>query len=161
MKFKNFLLAVLVLISSFSLTVFGAGRQDGSIQGYRPQQPPASVDVSQATDDAPLVKAISNQRNVYYLEAANLKVTRLLPDDSSGLPHQKFLVTTSKGQKVLCVYNLDKGQRIPLKEGDDVGVGGEFKWTSQGALMHWLHADDRGRRPDGYVELAGRRYGDN
>jgi hypothetical protein len=113
------------------------------------------------TDDKVLVEAIAKHKNIRFLEAAHLKVVALLKDDSSGLPHQKFNVVTSTGVKVLCVYNLDQGQRIPLKIGDEVGLGGEFKWTNVGPLMHWLHEDSSNKRPDGYVELAGRRYGLN
>ncbi len=112
-------------------------------------------------DDKNLNDAINKHQNVYFLEAASLKVTKLLADDQQGLRHQKFEVVTSQGQKVLCVYNLDQGQRIPLQVGDQVDVGGEFKWTKYGALLHWLHEDSRDKRPDGYVDLEGRRYGQN
>ncbi len=146
MKFSALLLSF-VLSSTVSITAAFArdnGVREQVVQG-----------------DAALVSAIRDQRNKYFLEADGLKVIGLLKDDTQGLPHQKFMVQTSAGNKVLCVYNLDKGQRIPLKIGDTVNLGGEFKWTDQGALMHWLHEDDSNKRPDGYVELAGRRYGLN
>lgn len=154
MKFSMLLLSLVFSLSTQAQVVF---------RGGQPQQPIRSqVETTAApTDDKNLVQALASHRNVYFLEAAHLTVTGLLPDDQQGLPHQKFMVKTSTGGKVLCVYNLDKGQRIPLKVGDDVGLGGEFKWTNQGGLMHWLHQDDSNRRPDGYVELAGRRYGLN
>lgn len=151
--------SLLILSLMFSLSI----QAQVAIRGGS-QRPAISANLGSTVapqGDEELVSAISKRRNVYFLEAADLKVTRLLPDDTQGLPHQKFIVQTSNGNKVLCVYNLDKGQRIPLKEGDKVGLGGEFKWTNQGALMHWLHEDDRNRRPDGYVDLAGRRYGLN
>jgi hypothetical protein len=56
------------------------------------------------------------------------------------------------------VYNLDMCERVPLKVGDIISMGGQFIWTNQGALLHWLHFDPRQNRRDGYVELNGKVY---
>jgi hypothetical protein len=156
-------LFILSLSLVFSLVTNAGGRNGGSSGRFEPGygQTPVEAVAPAPTDDSKLVQAIASHRNVYFLEAAKLKVTQLLRDDTQGLPHQKFKVVTSHGDQVLCVYNLDQGQRIPLKIGDEVGVGGEFKMTNVGPMMHWLHEDSSNKRPDGYVELAGRRYGLN
>lgn len=114
---------------------------------------------SQAQNDSDLVRAVNDRRSVHFVEAANVVVTRILPDDTSGLPHQRWYVRLSNGTQVLCVYNLNMGNKIPLQMGSTLTIGGEFKWTSQGPLMHWLHDDPKDRRPDGYVEMNGVRYG--
>lgn len=156
-------LFILSLSLVFSLVTNAGGRNGGASGGFESGfgTAPAQVVEQAPTDDTKLVQAIAKHRNVYYLEAAKLKVVQLLRDDQQGLPHQKFKVVTSHGDQVLCVYNLDQGQRIPLKIGDEVGLGGEFKMTNVGPMMHWLHEDSSNKRPDGYVELAGRRYGLN
>ncbi len=123
--------------------------------------PGSRVETTNASNDSALVNAVNSKRNVDFLEASGVTVIELLADDTQGLPHEKFIVRLSNGATVLCVFNLDMGQRIPLKVGDIVDLGGQFKWTNVGALMHWLHADTQNRRPDGYVDLNGKRYGLN
>lgn len=112
-----------------------------------------------AQDDRDLVRAVQDKRNVHFVEAGDLEVVKLLPDDTQGLPHQRWYVRLSNGAQVFCVYNLDMGGKIPLKVGDRIAIGGEFKMTNVGPLMHWLHDDPRDRRPDGYVDFNGQRYG--
>ena len=58
------------------------------------------------------------------------------------------------------VYNSDMENcdRVPLKVGDMVSMGGQFIYTNEGPMLHWLHYDPRGNRPDGFVEVNGRFY---
>lgn len=112
-----------------------------------------------AQNDSDLVRAVNDRRNVNFVEAANVTVVEILPDDTQGLPHQKWVVQLSSGAKVNAVYNSDMGARIPVKIGAKMALGGEFKMTNIGPLIHWLHYDPRGQRPDGYVEMNGVRYG--
>lgn len=114
---------------------------------------------SVATDDQ-LVNAINSRKNAYYLEAANLTVTEILPDDTKGSPHQKWEAKLSDGHIVMIVYNSDMGRRVPIKPGDVFSVGGEYIYTRGGGLVHWVHSDPRHKRPDGYVYLDGIVYGD-
>jgi hypothetical protein len=102
---------------------------------------------------------VNDRRDVDFVEAANVTVVKILPDDTQGLPHQKWVIQLSSGAKVNAVYNSDMGARIPVKIGDKMALGGQFKMTEIGPLIHWLHYDPRGQRPDGYVELNGVRYG--
>lgn len=110
--------------------------------------------------DAAIVNAANTRRNADFLEGSGMVVVQILPDDTQGLSHQKFFVQLSNGQRMLAVYNLDMGscERIPVKVGDLVAMGGEFKWTNQGALLHWLHYDPTQQRRDGYVQLNGKDY---
>lgn len=108
--------------------------------------------------DADLVEAFSNQKRVNFVEGAGMVVTKLLPDDTSGLKHQKWIVRLSNGKLMQAVYNSDMCPRVPVKVGDVVSMGGMFLWTKEGGLLHWLHKDPRQNRPDGYVELDGVYY---
>lgn len=136
--------AVLTLVSSLAF----AGQQ------YSPS--PGKI-----SDDKQLVQAVASQKRQFYVEAGNLEVTKVLPDDNDGLPHQKWAAKMSNGQEVTIVYNSDMGERVPLHIGDKFGVGGEFIWTGKtGGLVHWVHEDPKGKRPDGYVYMNGVVYGD-
>ncbi len=145
MKFTGFISKlVFSVLFTFSLFVSAAVRD---------------VVPGEVTDDRELQQAMRTQRQQQYVEAGNLTVSKLLPDDTVGLPHQKWEAKLSNGAKILVVYNLDMGKKVPLEVGKKFAVGGEFIWTKTGGLVHWTHFDDRGRRPDGYVYYEGVAYG--
>ncbi len=108
--------------------------------------------------DSKIVSAIQAKRRLDFVEGSGMVVIQLLPDDTSGLQHQKWIVRLSNGATMEAVYNIDMCERVPLQIGDKVSMGGQFIWTNQGALLHWLHYDPRQNRTDGYVELNGKVY---
>lgn len=114
----------------------------------------------QIQDDSNLVAAVAARHNEFYVEAGNLTVSKLLPDDTSGLPHQKWQARLSNGSTITVVYNSDMGPRVPIQIGDKFAVGGQFIWTGNSGLIHWVHDDPQGHRPDGYVYFNGVVYGD-
>jgi len=86
-------------------------------------------------------------------------VTRNLPDDNVGSPHQRFVVRLGSGQTVLIEHNIDLAPRIEgLKVGDIVSFSGEYIWNEQGGLIHWTHHDPGGRHEAGWVKYNGRVY---
>lgn len=111
-----------------------------------------------AVDDEEIVKAVERRRRLDYVEGAGMVVVKLLPDDRSGLEHQKWVVRLSNGSTMQAVYNLDLCEYVQLKIGDTISMGGQFIWTNEGAMLHWLHYDPRQNRPDGYVEVNGKVY---
>lgn len=115
----------------------------------------ASVPAGQAE----LVAAQEAGRGANFIEVTGVKVVRLLKDDLMGSKHQKWVVELANGREVAAVYNIDVTPRVPLKVGDVVSMGGQYIYDRGGGLLHWLHEDRRGRRPNGYVELNGVRYG--
>lgn len=114
----------------------------------------------QVFTDEQLIQAVQSRRSVFFVEAGELVVEKILPVDKKGLPHQKWLAKLSDGNSVQIVYNSKKGERIPIKVGDKFQVGGQFLWTARGGILHWLHDDPEGKRPSGYVYLKGVVYGD-
>jgi len=108
--------------------------------------------------DADIVAASTSRRSLRYVKGGGMVVVKLLPDDTNGLEHQKWIVRLSNGSTMQAVYNLDMCERVQLKLGDVISMGGEFIWTKGGGLLHWLHFDPRERRQDGFVEVNGKVY---
>ncbi len=157
---KSFSTAVSVLLLTFAAT------QSFGYEEYRHHRPRVDEDVDTGTGtnnpspmDRELANACASHRGINFVEARNLRVTKVLPDDTSGNKHQRWMLQLSNGQALLAVFNIDEWKRVPLKTGDIVDVGGQFIWTDRGCLIHWLHEDPEGHRPDGYVVLNGVTYG--
>jgi Protein of unknown function (DUF3465) len=86
-------------------------------------------------------------------------VTRILSDDRSGSPHQRFILRLPSGQTLLIAHNIALAERIPsLRTGDVVQFKGEYEWNAQGGVVHWTHDDPRGRHDAGWLEHDGRTY---
>ncbi len=118
----------------------------------------ANAALQSGTPDYEILKAMNNRKQVNFVEGSSLEVIKILPDDTNGLEHQKWTVKLSDGRTMQAIYNLDMCERVPLKVGDTVSMGGQFIWTNQGGILHWLHHDPKGNRPDGYVELNGKFF---
>jgi hypothetical protein len=106
-----------------------------------------------------LIDAQERRRGLHFVEVHDVEVVRILPDDNHGRKHQKWEVSLANGKRLLAVFNTSMTDRVPLEVGDIVSMGGEYIYDRKGGLLHWLHADPRNRRPDGYVELNGKRFG--
>lgn len=144
-------LAILVTINLLALSVF-AGHDNG---GFQPAQ---NQFQNQSGGDQALVAANSSGRRVSFIQAEGLVVVQLLPDDTQGLPHQKFVVQLSDGSRVTIVSNLDMCPHIPVQVRDVIGAAGEYIPTGhRGGLLHWTHKDTSHQRPDGYIEFKGQK----
>jgi hypothetical protein len=109
-------------------------------------------------DDSELVSAMAGHQSLDYAQGGNLVVVDVQRDDKNGPQHQKWTVRLSNGVTMLSVYNLDMCERVPLKVGDRIAMGGQFIGMGHGGLLHWLHRAPKGNRPDGYVYLNGKYY---
>lgn len=85
-------------------------------------------------------------------------VEKVLPDDTRGLQHQRFIVRLSTGRTVLIAHNIDLAPRVPAKRGDSLLVYGEYEWNAQGGVLHWTHHDPERRRPGGWIVYKGKKY---
>ncbi|MDO3382199.1 DUF3465 domain-containing protein [Gilvimarinus algae] len=86
-------------------------------------------------------------------------VSRILPDDTKGSKHQRFILMLSSGQTLLVAHNIDLAPRLEgLSEGDVVGFFGEYEWNDKGGVIHWTHHDPAGRHVDGWLRYRERRY---
>jgi hypothetical protein len=121
--------------------------------------PSRNFDQQPQVDDSDLIRAVRDRRDVFFIEAKGVLVTRILPTDTQSRLHQKWFIRLSNGASVFCAYNISIATPVPIEVGDVVDLAGEFKWTEKGPLMHWLHIDPRRKRPDGFVFLEGKKYG--
>jgi hypothetical protein len=80
-------------------------------------------------------------------------VDRVLPDDTRGSRHQRFIVRLASGQTLLVSHNIDIAPRLaPLDAGDRVKFRGEYVWNDQGGLVHWTHHDPSGEHEAGWLK---------
>ena len=85
-------------------------------------------------------------------------IVKHLPDDLEGSRHQRFLVKLSDGHVIKISHNIDLAPRVPAREGDTLGFGGDFEANDLGGVVHWTHHDPRGRHRDGYLLHEGDTY---
>ena len=87
------------------------------------------------------------------------RVVKLLPDDTIGSRHQRFLVRLAGGESLLVAHNLDVGRRVePLREGDEVEFAGEYQWNDKGGFLHWTHHDPACWHEPGWIGRRGVRF---
>ena len=123
-----------------------------------PNTPPPSPPAPSVSSDASIARAYAEQARDVPVEGEGV-VSRLLPDDTQGGRHQRFLVRLASGQSLLIVHNIDIAPRVRnLTVGDAVQFAGEFVWNEKGGLVHWTHHDPSGRHKAGWLRYAGRRY---
>ncbi len=86
-------------------------------------------------------------------------VIQVLPDDTKGSRHQKFIVQLGSGQTLLIAHNIDLAPRIDtLTEGDQIKFYGEYEWNARGGIIHWTHHDPSGAHVAGWLEHNGEKY---
>lgn len=127
---------------------------------------PAAATLPQATFDPPLAEAGSPSddpnapqvRAFARIEAEGV-VARILPDDTRGSRHERFIVRMASGRTLLISHNIDLAPRIAnLAVGDTVRFAGEFVENDKGGIVHWTHHDPAGRHPGGFIIHQGRTY---
>ncbi len=86
-------------------------------------------------------------------------VEKVLPDDSEGDRHQRFILNVGGNQTILIAHNINLAPRIAsIREGDTVEFFGEYEWKPQGGVIHWTHRDPRRRHVPGWLSHNGRVY---
>ncbi len=124
----------------------------GSGEG-RLSAPSASADA-----DRMIAEAFHERRSDIIVEGSGI-VVKVLPDDTHGSPHQRFIIELISGQSVLVSHNIDLAPRVDdLRRGRQIEFRGEYEWNQRGGVIHWTHRDPQGRRRDGWLRYAGRTY---
>ena len=86
-------------------------------------------------------------------------VVQVLPDDTNGDRHQRFIIELSSGQTLLIAHNIDIAPRLPsLAPGAAVKFSGVYEWNAEGGVVHWTHHDPDGQHAPGWLDFEGFRY---
>jgi hypothetical protein len=116
-----------------------------------------TVSVSTARTDA-LASALSEQKSGVQVEGSGL-VAKVLPDDTDGSRHQRFILRLPSGQTLLVAHNIDIASRLPsLRAGDPVEFKGVYEWNAKGGVVHWTHRDPSGEHQAGWLKHNGETY---
>lgn len=108
--------------------------------------------------DAVLSSAFANHQSGVQTQGTG-QVINVLPDDTTGSWHQRFIIKLASGQTLLIAHNIDLAERVSsIKVGDTVEFSGEYEWNPQGGVIHWTHRDPQGRHVSGWIKLNGRTY---
>ncbi len=124
-------------------------------QPQRAIQPPQTQ--SSASDNQALLQAIEQQRSNVWVIAEG-RVKRILSDDNNGSRHQRFILLLGPGLTVLIAHNIDLAPRVPLQNGDNIRLRGEYEWNPKGGVIHWTHHDPGGRKKGGWIEYQNQLY---
>jgi len=117
----------------------------------------ASCSVNSTNGDS-ISRAFEQRQSNVQVEGEGT-VSRILPDDNVGSPHQRFIVRLGSGQTVLIQHNIDLAQRIDgLKVGDTISFSGEYVWNEHGGLIHWTHHDPAGKHQAGWIKHNGQTF---
>ena len=110
-------------------------------------------------DDAAIITDFHNHQSNLEVTADGT-VVRLLADRSSSTgTHEQFIIRLASGDLTVEIeHNISIARRVPVKEGDQVIVHGEYVWNAQGGLIHFTHHDPQGTHEGGYIVDGGTTY---
>jgi hypothetical protein len=108
-------------------------------------------------DDSQVIEAQEEHLNKVEL-TVRAKVKKILPTDTEGLPHERFLLELSNRTTVLVAHDLKMAPSVPIQEGDMPIIRGEYIWNERGGVIHWTHHTDTPRHEGGWIFLNGTRY---
>jgi hypothetical protein len=104
------------------------------------------------------IKQIINSNSYRPQMLATGVVSTILPDDTQGLPHQKYSITVGGQLTLEVVSNLDFG-RVPLQIGQTISVCGEYI-NAENGMIHWTHFDPHGGHANGFTIANGQVFGE-
>lgn len=141
---------LVLLVVSLLMTPF-----IGAVRGVS-EKLPLSVSAVSANDA--ISSAFLEQRSGVQVSGAGT-VERVLPDDTNGSRHQRFVLRLDSGRTLLVAHNIDLAPRIEaLAAGDAVSFFGVYEWNAEGGVVHWTHHDPDGQHVAGWLKHGGRTF---
>ncbi len=118
----------------------------------------SSVQTKSSSADQDIAYAFAHQQSGLAVSDSGV-VVRVLPDDTEGGRHQRFILRLASGQTLLIAHNIDIAPRVSgLSVGDSVEFSGQYEWNGQGGVVHWTHHDPSGRHQAGWLKHGGVTY---
>ncbi len=123
--------SILVIVITLILSYYSYNQREDQ------NQVPASASMAvEHTNDA-VIDAFKSRRSDVQVEGAG-RVVKILPDDTKGSRHQRFIVSVADNHTVLIAHNIDLAPRIAgLRKGDRVVFNGEYEYNERGGVIHW------------------------
>ncbi|NTW84494.1 MAG: DUF3465 domain-containing protein [Chlorobiaceae bacterium] len=157
-RMKQILIAAAILLGGYGYSWFGTQHAALPVKPTTTDVQSRNQDRSAENSDAVIAKAFANRQSNLQVSGEGV-VIKMLPDDTRGSRHQKFLLKLSNGQTLLVAHNIDLAPRVSgLREGDTVSFSGEYEWSPKGGTLHWTHHDPVGSHPGGWIVHRGKRY---
>ena len=152
----------LLILICFAVYGFIKSPLFSPIKSFIPANSFQSIKSFFTTEDSPsdqsIEKVFQNKKSGIQVGGSG-KIVKLLPDDTQGSRHQKFIIKLKSGQTVLIAHNIDIAPKInSIKVGDHINFYGEYEWNSKGGVVHWTHHDPKGRHKDGWLTHGGKIY---
>ena len=150
---KNFLIILVI-----AAIAYGVSQQKSSSSAPLKSTTSTTQSSRASSSDQTLQNAFRNKQSDIQVTGSG-SVIKILPDDTKGSKHQKFILKLASGQTVLIAHNIDLAPRInSLRQGDTVSFNGEYEWNSKGGVIHWTHHDPKRRHEDGWLKHNGKVY---
>jgi len=161
---KNFFYLCLLILIALSYFNFQGSRDtdhtappsfasDSSRNDLRPEQA-----MEPSSGNRAIVEAFDNRTGDLQVTGQGV-VVHILPDDTKGSRHQKFILSLDGRLTVLIAHNIDLAPRIgSLRQGDTVQFSGEYEWNEKGGVVHWTHRDPAGTHEDGWLRHNNQVY---
>lgn len=122
----------------------------------------ASPGTSASADNAAIYDAWRSNRSHLEVTAEGSVARRLGTRVGRSGTHEGFLLhltgAAGRGLTVRVEDNVDITGPIPLTEGAEVEVRGEYIFDRRGGIIHYTHRDPRGRHSAGYVRVNDKFY---
>ncbi len=150
---------ILGALAALVVLVLQALREDGGGSVPAPAPGPVGVEAGASVGggEQRILSAFAEERSGFMVQVDG-QVERTLADDEKGSRHQRFILRLSGGHSVLVAHNIDLAPRVPLRNGDEIQVFGQYEWNDLGGVLHWTHLDPRGRHEDGWIRHGGRLF---
>lgn len=143
----------ILLITIFVIAIFGFAEK---IPGIFSNDTLSCSEISESC--LSIEKIFNNKQSDIQVGGSGI-VIKVLPDDTKGSRHQRFVIRLNSGQTLLIAHNIDIAARISnLNVGDHIKFYGEYEWNSKGGVIHWTHHDPSGHHEDGWLNHDGKTY---
>ena len=153
------LAAIAVMLIAVAYQFFDNGNSNSnSGDKQRPASTAQSTQIPDQNKVLARIRSAKDDTNAKFWTTVRGTVIKILPDDTKGSQHQKFLIRLADDITLLVAHNIDLAPRAPVSKGDQVTMRGEYAWNNRGGVIHWTHHDPKGRREGGWIEVRGQRY---